>query len=321
VFRNTSFRLGALIAVVAIAGIVIWLAVGGKDSSSTSPGANAVAITQSGLTNLAGALRQPIYWAGPMPNTTYELTRPGGGNILLGYLSPEASDQPHLTVATYPIANAYAVTQAAAKKAGTVKIDVGGGAVAFYNKAYPLSAFVSYPGSSFQIEVYDPKPGRARQLIASGKVKPVPGSPPESTGAVAVSAKGLAKRAADEHQPIYWAGPAPKKGTLELTKTGERWFLLRYLPRGVEVGAGQTYLTIGTYPVADAFAAVQRLTREQGAEPIELANGGLASVNPKHFPYSVFVAYPGSNYQVEVFDPSLARARKLVTSGKISAVG
>ena len=34
-----------------------------------------------------------------------------------------------------------------------------------------------------------------------------------------------------------------------------------------------------------------------------------------------FLAYPGANYQVEVFNPVLARARKLVTSGKITAVG
>jgi hypothetical protein len=318
--RRMQFRLGALAAIAVVVGLVIWLTVGRDDSSSTSQDGAAVTITQSGLTSLAGALNQPIYWVGPMPNATYEMTRPPDGRILLGYVSSESSDKPHLTVGTYPIANAYAVTQDAAKKAGTVKIDIGGGAVAFYNKAYPLSAFVSYPGSGYQIEVYDPKPGRARALIASGKVKPVPGSPPESTGAVAVSAKGLAERAAEEHQPIYWAGPASKR-TLELTKTGQRWFLLRYLPPGVEVGAGGPYLTIGTYPVTDAFAAVQRLTREDGAVSIELANGGLASVNPKHFPYSVFLAYPGSNYQVEVFDPSLARARRLVTSGKISAVG
>ena len=42
-------------------------------------------------------------------------------------------------------------------------------------------------------------------------------------------------------------------------------------------------------------------------------------LNPR-FPRSVYLAYPGSNYEVEVFDPSLARARQLVTSGQIISV-
>lgn len=318
--RGARFRLGALVALAAIAGIVIWLAVGGNNSTSPAPGA--VEISPPGLKSLAGALRQPIYWVGPATNVTYELTRPGEGRILLGYVQSGESDKdPHLTIGTYPMTNAYAVTQNVANGPHTVKIKVGGGAVAFYNKRYPLSAFISYPGSSFQIEVYDPTPGRARELVASGKVQPVPGSPSETTSAAAVSGRGLIRRALAEHQPIYWAGPAPKGGTLELTKTSKRWFLVRYLPAGVEVGAAGVYLTIGTYPVTHALDAVKSLAAEKGASTIDLGGGGLAVVNPKHFPNSILLAYPGSNYQVEVFDPSLAHAKRLVKAGRISAVG
>jgi hypothetical protein len=317
-----EFRIGALVAIVVIAGIVIWLAVGNNNSSTTSLDTSAVAISPSGLTTLANALNQPIYWVGTRDNVTYEISRPTNGRILLGYLPSnlKVGDRtPHLTVGTYPITDAYSVTQAAARQPGTVKIGVGGGAVAFYNKAYPNSAFVSYPGSSYQIEVYDPTAGGARKLIASGQVKTVPGSPAETTGAVAVTPKQLAKRAADEHQPIYWAGPSPTT-TYELSKTSQGWFLLRYLPRGVPIGTGKGYLTIGTYPVTDAYGAVQRLAQEKGARTYNLKDGSLAVSNPKHFPYSVFLAAPGSNYQVEVFNPVLARARQLVTSGKITAV-
>jgi hypothetical protein len=318
-----QFRLGALVVIAVVAGVVIWLAVGRDNSSTTSLDTNAVAISPLALRTLATALNQPIYWVGTMDNVTYEVNRPPNGRILVGYLPSrlKVGDRtPHLTVGTYPITDAYAVTQRAASQPGTVKIDVGGGAVAFYNKAYPNSAFVSYPGSSYQVEVYDPAPGGARKLIESGKVKTVPGSPPESTGAVAVTARQLAKRAADEHQPIYWAGPVPKD-TYELARTSKRWFFVRYLPPGAEVGTGKGYLTIGTYPVTDAYGAVQRLGEERGARSFNLKDGALAVTNPNHFPYSVFVAYPGSNYQVEVFDPVLARARKVVTSGRITAVG
>jgi hypothetical protein len=321
--RRTRFRLGALVAVAVVAGAVIWLAVGGNNSSTTAENTSAVAISPGGLQTLAGALRQPIYWVGPQTNRSYELIRRGNGQILLGYLPPGqkvGENKPHLMIGTYPITNAYATTQVAASKPDTVKIGVGGGAAAFFNKKYPLSAFVSYPGSSYQIEVYDPAPGKARKLVAAGKVKAVPGSPAEATRAVAVSAKQLAKRAGEEHQPIYWAGPV-RRDTLELTRTNERWFFVRYLPPGVEVGSAKAYLTIGTYPVRDAFAAVQRLTQEKGAEPINLAGGGLAVVNPKHFPHSILLAYPGSDYQVEVFDSSLAHARRLVAADRIAAAG
>ena len=52
---------------------------------------------------------------------------------------------------------------------------------------------------------------------------------------------------------------------------------------------------------------------------IKLPGGGIAAVNPR-FPRSVYLAYPGSDYEIEVFDPSLAHARQLVTSGQIIAV-
>ena len=111
------------------------------------------------------------------------------------------------------------------------------------------------------------------------------------------------------------------KTTYELKETSQRWFLVRYLPKGTEVGSGKGYLTVGTYPLRDAFAATQHLSQETGAKTYNLPNGAIAVSNPKHFPYSVFVAYPGSNYQIEVFNPVLARARELVNSGKITAVG
>jgi hypothetical protein len=320
---QTRFRIGALVVIAAVIGVVVWLAVGNGNDSSPSREANAVAISPSGLSTLAGALKQSIYWVGPASDVKYEITRPASGRILLGYLPSnlDVGDRtPHLTVGTYPITNAYAVTQRAARQPDTVKINVGGGAVAFYNKKFPLHAFISYPGSSYQIEVYDPSPRKARQLVRSGAVKPVPGSPPESTRAVAVSERALAKRAAQEHQPIYWAGPV-KQDTYELTKTSRRWFFVRYLPPGVSVGSGKAYLTIGTYPVSDAYGAVQSLAREKGAESIDVAGGGLAVVNPSKYPKSIFVAFPGANYQVEVFDPSLAHARRLVTQGRITSAG
>jgi hypothetical protein len=307
--------LGAAVAVAMVA------AGCGESSNSTTTSTNtrAVAVTPAGLRTLAVSLRQPIYWVGPAANVTYERTSDGNGRILVRYLPAGAkigTRTPYLTVGTYTLRDAYAAAQRAASKPGAVQIKVSSSAIAFSTKAHPLNAWITYPGSRYQIEVFDPSPGRARRLVASGQVARVPGSPKESRP-VLVSPKSLAKVATSARQPIYWAGPQPNQ-TYELTQTSHG-FLVRYLPPGAALGVATPHLTVGTYPITNPLAAVKRLSRAKGAVLIKLTGGGLAVVNPR-FPRSVYLAYPGSNYEIEVFDPSLAHARQLVTSGQITAV-
>ena len=249
-----------------------------------------------------------------------ERTSVGADRILVRYLPPDVtigSPTRYPTVGTYIVPNAYAAAQRAASKPGAVRIKVATSAIAFSTKAHPLNAWITYPGSRFQIEVFDPTPGRARQLVASGKVARVPGTPIENRPVV-VSVKSLTKVATAAQRPIYWAGPQPNQ-TYELTKTSQGAFLLRYLTPGTQIGVATPHLTVGTYPVANALAAVKRLSLAKGASMIKLPGGGIAAVNPR-FPRSIYLAFPGSPYEVEVFDPSLAHARQLVTSGQIIAV-
>ena len=108
--------------------------------------------------------------------------------------------------------------------------------------------------------------------------------------------------------------------TVELTMTSQGGYLVRYLSRGAAAGDATPRPTVGTYPVKDALAAVERLALTPGASTIDLPGGGLAVLNPR-FPKSVYLAFPDSDFQVEVFAPSLAHARALVKSGKVTAVG
>jgi hypothetical protein len=120
-------------------------------------------------------------------------------------------------------------------------------------------------------------------------------------------------------QPIYWAGP--KRGvTYELTRTTDDRYFVRYLPKGVRVGnrTGE-YLLVGTYPVDNAYGAVQRAAKETGAATFSTPGGGLAVVNSRA-PKNVYFAFPHTKYQVEVFDPSARRARQLVASGAVKPV-
>jgi hypothetical protein len=294
---------------------------GGSDSTAqtatTNP--NATAATRSQLTALGTSLQQPIFWIGPPAGKKLERTSTGDGRVLIRYLAPKApvgSNTAFTTVGTYTVPNAYAAAQRAASKPGAVKINVTTSAIAFSTKAHPLSAWITYPGSRFQVEVFDPVPGRARSLVAAGKVVRIPGTPVESRPVV-VSAKSLARVATTARRPIYWAGPQPNQ-TYELTRR-QGSFLLRYLQPGAAIGVPTPHLTVGTYPVVNAMAAVKRLSLAKGASTIKLTGGGIAVLNPR-FPRSIYIAYPGSNYEVEVFDPLIAHARQLVTSGRITAV-
>jgi hypothetical protein len=292
----------------------------GCGSSGSTTDSSAVSATPTTLKTLAQTLKQPIYWVGPRAHVTYERTTLASGRILVRYLpdgTKVGTSAPFLSVGTYTLPNAYAATQRAASKPGAVRIKVSTSAIAFSTKAHPLNVWLTYPGSRYQIEVFDPTPGRARQLVQAGDVARVPGSPRENRPAV-VSPKSLAKVATAAQRPIYWAGPLPNM-TYELTKTSQGGSLVRYLPPGVAIGAPTPQLTVGTYPFAKPLAAIRRLSLAKGATLINLAGGGLAVADP-HFPKSIYLAFPGSNYEIEVFDPSLARARQLVTSGQIIAV-
>ena len=76
---------------------------------------------------------------------------------------------------------------------------------------------------------------------------------PRGSAVRAVTPAELKSLATSLAQPIYWVGPEPRV-TYELTQTTGGLIYVRYLPAGVEVGDRRTFLTVGTYPVNNAFA-------------------------------------------------------------------
>jgi hypothetical protein len=162
-------------------------------------------------------------------------------------------------------------------------------------------------------------------LLLSGGDDEDPGTaaPPPTTVVevppAIVSAADLRDVSAELGHPIYWLGPRPG-ASFELTREGNGDVYVRYLTGGAEAGDPRPrFVTVGTYPVQDAVAAVKRAAAAAGAKPLPIAHGGYAFVNPDN-PTSVYFAYPGADYQVEVFAPKAAEALELVTSGKVLAV-
>ena len=137
---------------------------------------SARAVTKKGLAAFASGATSPVYWAGPSAGTTYELSRTKQGNTYVRYLgrgTKVGSAQPSETIGTYPVEHAFALTSALARKAGSIRVPVSHGGIAFYNASHPTSVYLAYPGEDVQVEVYDPSPARAHTLVATGAIKQV----------------------------------------------------------------------------------------------------------------------------------------------------
>lgn len=309
-------RLALLGVVVLAAGLAAWQLLGGGDDGTKRAPAAGVSVER--LTAFAGTVPHPVYWAGAQPGTKYELSKTRDGRIYVRYLPPDAkvgnSRTTYLTIGTYPLPNALETLKATAKKQGATTISLDRGGLAFQDRNRPTSVYLAYPGSDFQVEVYDRSPARALKFASSGQVAAI-----EVPGAEAATADRLKALQDELGHPVYWAGAASDR-TYELTRTKDGRVFIRYLPSGAHVGdRNADYLSVGTYPQKDAFGVLKQTVAKNGLSTLKLTGGGLAYVD-KDQPTSVYAAYPGSDLQIEVYDPSPARARQLVTSGTIAPV-
>jgi hypothetical protein len=121
-------------------------------------------------------------------------------------------------------------------------------------------------------------------------------------------------------RPIYWLGPREDR-TYELTRTTLDRIYVRYLPSGVAVGTKDAkYPLVGTYPVDNAYDVLKQLATTAGESSFSAPKGGFAVYSADR-PTNVYLAYPGSDVQIEVYDPSAEHARELITSGQVVPVG
>lgn len=175
--RTGRIRLSAVLAVLVIVGFLIWLIFIREGDDSADSGPNSTPATVSDLQNLSADVNHPVYWAGPRPDTTYEVTRTGRGDVFIRYL-PQGVDvgdeRPnYLTVGTYPFKRAYQTLQQSAERQGTRTGTLPDNGIYVIGPERPNSVYVAYRGEDLQIEVYAPSSRRARQLVTSGRIRPL----------------------------------------------------------------------------------------------------------------------------------------------------
>jgi hypothetical protein len=159
-------------------------------------------------------------------------------------------------------------------------------------------------------------------LLSGGDDEGSGTTPPVAAVAVPaaiVDADGLRDLSVELGHPVYWLGRRPAT-EFELTREENGDVYVRYLSGDAKAGDPRPrFVTVGTYPLEDAVAAVKRAATGAEVKPLPIAHGGYAFVNPQS-PDSVYFAYPGADFQIEVFSPKPGEALELVTSGKVLPV-
>jgi hypothetical protein len=298
-----------------VAGLVTWFFTSRDDNSSKSNNAAIKVVSEQGLQKLVVTSGKPIYWVGPQQDVRYAVEERTNGQVYLRYLAAgmKADTIATLTVGTYPMRNAYASTLALGRKSGWKRLDTGtGGPAAFSSSKLTRNVYLAQSGLDYQIEVYDPTPGRAAGLVQAGLALPV--AQGERLG---LTLEELRQKVASLSSPVYWLGSQPNV-TYEYTRNPNGNVYLRYLPEGVALGAG-TYPTVGTYPVAKAAAVTKAAGGQPGATRVTLA--GAEAFYTKTKPTSVYVAFTGSDFQIEVYNPNAADALAAVKNGLLKPVG
>jgi hypothetical protein len=143
-----------------------------------------------------------------------------------------------------------------------------------------------------------------------------------ATNAVALSESELLARVGELGQPAFWVGPRAGTESYELSSASDGRVYVRYLTDGAEAGDPRPeFLTVGTYPVADASEALQtRASGENASYELSQHDGYEAlTADAQTNAYVVFDDQP--TLQIEVYSPVPGEAADLANSGALKPVG
>ena len=169
----------------AVAGLIVGLLLGAllfggdgdgdDDVVAASAAPEAQIVTPEELATEAASLGRPVYWAGPQADSAIEFERTAEGNTSIRYI-PEGEDGGEagdfLTVVTYPYPDAHGALTQQAASGDVLSRELPNGGFAISQPDQPTNAYLAYEGEDYQVEVYDPRPGRALKLVIEGSIVP-----------------------------------------------------------------------------------------------------------------------------------------------------
>ena len=157
----------AVVVGVALLGLVFFF--NGKTSSDGNNKNNVlgkVAMSEDLLKATVKAQNLKVYWGGPIAGDKYALLKTSTG-INLYYLNTSSLKTSERIISTYPLKNAFIVTEANGKLTNGVGFTNIDGNAVYYSKATTTSTkhvYVGMKNAAYQVEIFDPRVDQALAL-------------------------------------------------------------------------------------------------------------------------------------------------------------
>ena len=153
----------------------VYLLVGGDDERPASiAGGAPTAISAAELARFARDSESPVYWVGGRRQRQLELTAtPSATFVRYRSEGTSASAGSSLTIATYPLEDAYVTAIGRSRSDGMTSRRTDDGGIAVWSLEQPTSVYLAWRGVPSLVEVYAPTAAEARAVALSGRVRPV----------------------------------------------------------------------------------------------------------------------------------------------------
>ena len=141
------------------------------------------------------------------------------------------------------------------------------------------------------------------------------------TGQVALTESQLIATVKAAKATIYWTGPqGDTRYLLTIDQTGSG--IVRYIPIKASVSAAtNTTRMVATYSAKGAYAKSVSVSTKSGTSTFQNADKSLVFYKTADT-NDIFMAFPGKDFQVEVFDPVAGQALSLaVLAGQVRPIG
>jgi hypothetical protein len=142
----------------------------------------------------------------------------------------------------------------------------------------------------------------------------------QTSGGVCLTESELKSIVKENDIQAYWTGPL-ENATYSLNSSTVGQVFIRYVPEGEKCDdVRPNFRVIATYQEVDAFATTESAGTTADGVSLLNADGSIVYFN-KNVPTNIYLAYPGIDYQIEIYDPDPKEAVSIATSqGRIQLI-
>lgn len=142
----------------------------------------------------------------------------------------------------------------------------------------------------------------------------------QTSGGICLTESELKSIVKENEIRAYWTGPL-KNATYSLNSSTAGQVFIRYVPEGEKCDdVRPNFRVIATYQETDAFSITESAGTTADGVSLLNADGSIVYFN-KNVPTNIYLAYPGIDYQIEIYDPDPKEAVSIATTqGRIQLI-